>query len=213
MDKTDRNKAIGERLKKFREARGWSQNQLAKEMLNRPSIDSFYAMTVKRIEDGQREIKLGEVVELAAVLGVSIDSILSEDDSQQREHERFLGLGKAIEQYEAARAEIVSSVAKMYSALHELHSYFYELLDEKEHPRFKNITVHRAFEIANEERAWAAIEQGAEKAMSKIPGLPDNRQDPLFYSQIESTLGVVPSSWGTAQLPFEDDFDFHNNES
>lgn len=213
MEKTDRNKTIGERVKKFREARGWSQNQLAKEMLNRPAIDSFYAMTVKRIEDGQREIKLGEVVELAAVLGVSIDAILSEDDSQQKEHERFLSLGKAIEQYETARTEITASVAKMYGALHELHSYFYELHDEKEHPRFKNNTVHRAFEIANEQRAWGAIEEGAQRAMSKIPDLPKSKQDPLFFSQIETTLGVMPSSWGTAQMPFEDDFDFFNNES
>lgn len=215
MEKIDQGMTIGERVKKFREARGWSQNQLAKELSARPSIDSFYAMTVKRIEDGQRELKLNEAIELASLYEVTLDALLRGDDTGLEESERLLRVAKSIEQFELSKQAVINGVSGMYQSIFVLQQYFAELDSDGDTPRFKNSTVLKAFEIANEERAWGAVEQGAKEGHDKIPFENRDRAfgDYAITPQHETVLGVAPSGWGTAQLPFEDAYYTFKNRS
>lgn len=76
MDNEDFSITSGARVKALREGRGWSQNELARYMTQGlPEGDNIYAMTVKRIENGSRALKLAEAVLLADIFQTSVDDI------------------------------------------------------------------------------------------------------------------------------------------
>lgn len=76
MDNEDFSANSGARVKALREGRGWSQNELARYMTQGlPDGDNIYAMTVKRIENGSRALKLAEAVLLADIFQTSVDDI------------------------------------------------------------------------------------------------------------------------------------------
>jgi transcriptional regulator with XRE-family HTH domain len=66
-------KQVGSRIVELRDERGLSQTDLARELDFTPSV-------LCRIEKGERALGAGEVVELADFFGVSVDSILREED-------------------------------------------------------------------------------------------------------------------------------------
>lgn len=67
---------IGERIRKLREAHGWSQVQLA-------DLSGLAGPTVNRIENGQRSGRGDTLKKIADALGVTLDTLLSEDEEQQ----------------------------------------------------------------------------------------------------------------------------------
>lgn len=54
-------------VKRLREAKGWSQGELAKRMTN-AGFDGFHQTTISRIEKGERPVRIGEARGLARVL-------------------------------------------------------------------------------------------------------------------------------------------------
>lgn len=62
---------LGENVRAIREARGLSQDDLAREMTDRGW--QYYQSTVYKIEHGERKVSFGEAADLAAILGTSLD--------------------------------------------------------------------------------------------------------------------------------------------
>ncbi|MDJ1371550.1 helix-turn-helix transcriptional regulator [Gulosibacter molinativorax] len=68
---------IGKRIRAHRRARGLSLNELAERLGRAPS-------QVSVIENGRRELKLGELQRLARILAVSVDDLLSTEAPSRR---------------------------------------------------------------------------------------------------------------------------------
>lgn len=64
---------IAANVKTAREARGWSQRDLAKELTRRGATINQAALS--RLEKGEREARFAEVKELAQVFGVSMEAL------------------------------------------------------------------------------------------------------------------------------------------
>jgi transcriptional regulator with XRE-family HTH domain len=62
------------RLRTLRQARGWTLDDLAARA-------HVGASTISRIETGQRRLALDQLVTLARALGVTVDDLLADDDS------------------------------------------------------------------------------------------------------------------------------------
>lgn len=205
MEKTDLNNLIGKRIETLRNKLGLTRAEFARRMEQRPDIDKYNAMTVKRTEDGERSLRIEEMIGVAAVLGVTIDALISEDDESYKENERLIELSRALADYERLREDLVSNIAGVYQAIKEMQQYFVELGQASERPAFKKAKVARAYEIANEERLWAVLLEGVESGIrlytfSQV--MPEARET---QNEIDHVLGVAPSPW-SGQLPFEDEF-------
>lgn len=66
---------VGQRVKQFREIRGWSQRDLARRMLDRGN--SWRQTTVAKTEAADRPIRVNELQELADVFGVSVVDLMT----------------------------------------------------------------------------------------------------------------------------------------
>lgn len=71
-------KSFASAMTTLREARGYSQNQLA-AALNRAGLKDFYQTTVSRIEKNTRSVRLNEALVIARVLGTTVDEMLTPD--------------------------------------------------------------------------------------------------------------------------------------
>lgn len=60
-----------ENVQRLREAKGWSQGELARRMADE-GWDGFHQTTISRIEKGQRPVRLAEARSLAVVLGSQV---------------------------------------------------------------------------------------------------------------------------------------------
>ncbi|WP_237191641.1 helix-turn-helix domain-containing protein [Rothia nasimurium] len=205
MEKNDLNQQIGSRIESLRTKLGISRAEFARRMEEQPGLDKYNAMTVKRTEDGERSLRIEEIIGVAAVLGVTIDALISEDKDSYKENERLIELSRAVADYERLREELVSSVSGVYQAIKEMQRYFVELGQENERPSFKKAKIARAYEIANEERLWAVLLEGVDSGIrlhtfSQV--MPDEHE---IRNEIDHVLGVAPSTW-SGQLPFEHEF-------
>lgn len=63
-------------VKRHREARGWSQGKLAREM-GALGWDSFHQTTIRRLEDGQRAVRLGEARALAKIFDTTVSQMMA----------------------------------------------------------------------------------------------------------------------------------------
>src|SRR6187551_1099254 len=68
---------VGRRIRQLRTARGLTLDDLAAELGRAPS-------QVSVIENGKRELKLGELQRLARILGVTLDELLSPEPPSKR---------------------------------------------------------------------------------------------------------------------------------
>lgn len=77
MSKAERDKHLfRHHMKRLREEKGWTQNQLATELC-KAGLDSFKQITVARIEEGKRAVKLEEAGVIAQVLGSYVHFMLT----------------------------------------------------------------------------------------------------------------------------------------
>lgn len=86
---------IGRNIQLFRQARGWSQAELATHMSTQGH--PLQQQTVLKIEKGSRPIKIGEAAAFAALFGVSVDQLI-EPDASSAEEARALQLIRGLEQ-------------------------------------------------------------------------------------------------------------------
>jgi transcriptional regulator with XRE-family HTH domain len=73
-------KTIGENVRRFREAQGLSQAQLAERLVD-SGLAGFYPQTVLRVEKGTRPLRLAEAQVVAAVLNTELRA-LTEDPEE-----------------------------------------------------------------------------------------------------------------------------------
>lgn len=69
-------------MKRHREDRGWSQGKLAREM-NGMGWESFHQTTIRRIEDGERAVRLGEARALARIFGTTVGQMTAPNDIER----------------------------------------------------------------------------------------------------------------------------------
>ncbi len=74
-DPMDDEARFADNLRRQREARGWSQGDLARRM-QEAGWGNFHQTTVSRIEKGERPIRLGEAKALAEVFRLSLEVLL-----------------------------------------------------------------------------------------------------------------------------------------
>ncbi|UZX04026.1 helix-turn-helix domain-containing protein [Arthrobacter sp. CDRTa11] len=65
-----------ENVQRLREAKGWSQGELARRMAA-DGWDGFHQTTISRIEKGQRPVRLAEARALAKVLGSQVGVMMA----------------------------------------------------------------------------------------------------------------------------------------
>jgi transcriptional regulator with XRE-family HTH domain len=75
-------KRFGKRVKAKRDARGWSQADMAK-MLSDRGIHPMHPTTVAKIEAGDRSVRINEAVGIADLFEVSVDSLLGRKPGAQ----------------------------------------------------------------------------------------------------------------------------------
>lgn len=79
---------IGDRFRKTlkdeRKRRDWSQEDVAKMLLDK-GIHGIYPTTIAKIEAGDRAVRVDELVAFADLLGVPLDRLLGRDTSPQQE--------------------------------------------------------------------------------------------------------------------------------
>ncbi len=75
LDPPDDEARFVDNVRRRREARGWSQGDLARRM-QEAGWRNFHQTTVSRIEKGERPIRLGEAKALAEVLDVTLEVLL-----------------------------------------------------------------------------------------------------------------------------------------
>lgn len=64
-----------ERMKRERQARGWSQADVA-ELLQGRGLEHIYPTTVAKIESGERAVRIDEATAVADLFEVSVDALL-----------------------------------------------------------------------------------------------------------------------------------------
>lgn len=116
---------IAANVKAAREARGWSQRDLAKELTKRGAPINQAALS--RLEMGEREPRFAEVKELAQVFGVSMEAldIAPEEFSRTVEWTAIRGafsdarrdLRQAADRYERAADRLVTYMAASHPAI------------------------------------------------------------------------------------------------
>jgi transcriptional regulator with XRE-family HTH domain len=72
------------RLKDQRKSRGWSQEDLAKMLLDR-RIEGVYPSTIAKVEAGDRAVRIDELTAIADVFGVSVDTLLGRKAKSRRD--------------------------------------------------------------------------------------------------------------------------------
>src|SRR6185312_5282971 len=82
-------KRFGKRVKAKRDARGWSQADMAK-MLSDRGIHPMHPTTVAKIEAGDRSVRITEAVGIADLFEVSVDSLLGRKPGAQRSEQTYL---------------------------------------------------------------------------------------------------------------------------
>jgi transcriptional regulator with XRE-family HTH domain len=93
--------SAAERVSALRKAAGWSQKQLARKMAALGW--SWHQQTVAAVESGARQVRLGELADLAGLFGVTLPALLGADTMPAAEQMR------AIRQ--AVREEIIAELS------------------------------------------------------------------------------------------------------
>lgn len=78
-------------VKKLRERRGWSMNDLA-ERLQEEGLGNFHPTTVSRVESGQRSVRVGEVAAFEKALASSLAYMLQPADDVKLVNDLLLQL-------------------------------------------------------------------------------------------------------------------------
>lgn len=114
-------------VKRQREERGWTQNQLA-TVLRKAGLEEMTQVAVARLERGERAVKLGEAGVIARVFDTSIANMLIPEGSIAQEVRNVLEnvvntwdkskeIEKSVSDYEKSRALIVLSLVNILELL------------------------------------------------------------------------------------------------
>jgi len=116
---------FGEKLKTLRKERGWSQDELGRRA-------GIHGRHVGKYEIGRAMPNAETVVQLAKVLGVSIDYLLRDDLAEDaapagalRDHE-LLRKFAAVEQMDEEDRRVISSLIDAYIKKHQIEEVLHQ---------------------------------------------------------------------------------------
>lgn len=140
--------AFAVNLRQAREDAGLSQEAVAQEMRERGF--RFHQTTVNKIETGERKVPVGEATELAAVLGIPLDTMLQSSDTRvfraqmiNRSVDKIRRLAKAVE---GPLDEIGAELENVDVAADQIRGMTTHLLSDAKAANFeKNLDVLAAF--------------------------------------------------------------------
>lgn len=81
--RVEHERQFGERVRELRQARDWTQGELANRMT--AAGYSMHQTTIAKIESGNRPTNVGEVTALASLLGVSVADLFPDEDDEAAE--------------------------------------------------------------------------------------------------------------------------------
>lgn len=122
-----------ENMVRWRKQMGWTQDDLAQRMSGAGL--KFYPQTVQKIETGDRRIQLGEAIEIARILGVSLGSMLASPrdniiESRQAEAEAAgLDITSAALEYLNEQIMLAQLLDDTAAGGHDLPDWVVETLD------------------------------------------------------------------------------------
>ena len=85
---------IGENVRRFREALGLSQAQLAQRLTD-SGLEGFHPQTVLRVEKGMRPLRLAEALVFAEALSVEVAALSDLDPTRAEQRAHFLAIKDA----------------------------------------------------------------------------------------------------------------------
>ncbi len=102
MTEDDLNARVGENIRRLREARGFSQTELARYL-----GESYRQQTVLKVEKGTRPLKLAEAVKIAEVLAVEVKDLYRSDSVGQQQVAQIAGMFSTVQKlYDDTRQAI-----------------------------------------------------------------------------------------------------------
>jgi transcriptional regulator with XRE-family HTH domain len=75
-------KLFGDRIKRGRSDRGWSQAEMAKLLVHN-DIQPMHATTIAKIEAGDRSVRINEAMGIADLFGVTLDTLMGRAEGPQ----------------------------------------------------------------------------------------------------------------------------------
>lgn len=81
-ESTDTDTTIGENIRRFREALGLSQAQLAQRLVD-GGLEGFYPQTVLRVEKGIRPLRLAEALVVAEALNTELGALAADSERSE----------------------------------------------------------------------------------------------------------------------------------
>lgn len=102
---------IGENVRRFREALGLSQAQLAQRLTD-SGLEGFHPQTVLRVEKGTRPLRLAEALVVAEALSVHVAELSEVDPDRAEQRAHFL----AIKDAQDRQRELVDALTTYYIA-------------------------------------------------------------------------------------------------
>lgn len=145
-----------------------SQQELAQRMNERGQ--DWQQKTVSRVEKGTRDVKLFEAVDLAAVLGVTLDELMSADSTALAAAEERAKVAAAQTKLRAAFHTAVVGAGELLAARLELAA----LLDEIKTSQTAEFTVQlEIMGAAMDASFWAALVEATVRAgeTGALPGI------------------------------------------
>lgn len=192
-------------MRELREALEWSQSRLADE-LNKAGLSEFYPATVRRIELGERPVRLGEALIISQVMGSTLDEMLGQ--YSEPEFQRFERVKRRAHELDEDFEALVTLLARMSSNRKSLFAYFalYPYTDELELDdreveaahAVQHYTVWNAAVEAYKKNRLAELED----ELSAHPGSPVVIEISELQSETAEDMGIRPYAEATGlQFP------------
>lgn len=165
----DVDRRFGESVRELRTAQGWSQEELADRMRSR-GIEDAAALRVSRLENGQRRVRLDEVLTLSEVFKIPVRSMVKQDptlntlvllrEMERRYRRAMLDYQQAISAYQeqvlSTAEDVVQIVEETRANAPELDPDAAEALDRfKQHA--EKASALSASEFAQEVEAGRGV--------------------------------------------------------
>jgi transcriptional regulator with XRE-family HTH domain len=182
--------AFASNLRSARAAKGMTQAQLAEAMAARGF--RWHPPTVYKVESGERQIQLGEAVELSRILGLPLEDMATPGNSNTQ---RRVEIGAAERRVASSQLELAHLIFRYLSEAQELTQLLKDTPDlEKlctgpELERLKSLSQSN-FDDALVKFAVASLRSDVEQgALREFPHI-DNRLDDAVAIVPVETLGV-----------------------
>lgn len=106
---------FGENIRRLREARGWSQSELARRM-QAHGWPKYSQVAVSRTEEGSRAVRLDEALAFSEILEIGLTNLITPSDEGRLVDELYLAMGRV----GGARKAVKESIQKLVESCNEL---------------------------------------------------------------------------------------------